>query len=54
MVYSAWFSGTSTLTAESESKIGVPQHYDKRYRINLSIVNRDVEDFLNKGKLAGI
>ncbi|KAH3837771.1 probable ATP-dependent RNA helicase DHX34 [Dreissena polymorpha] len=37
---------------QKESKLGIPGHYDKRYRINVTLVNRDVEDFLKKGRLA--
>lgn len=44
-------AGSSKELSDSESKLGIPQHYDKRYRINLSVVNRDVEDFLRKGRL---
>jgi hypothetical protein len=36
-----------------ESSLGIPSHYDKRYRINIALKNRDVEDFIKKGRLAG-
>ncbi|XP_060571590.1 probable ATP-dependent RNA helicase DHX34, partial [Ruditapes philippinarum] len=35
-----------------ESSLGIPSHYDKRYRINIALKNRDVEDFIKKGRLA--
>lgn len=36
-----------------DSGLGIPTHYDKRYRINIALKNRDVEDFIKKGRLAG-
>ena len=51
---SVFYLGSSKELSDSESKLGIPQHYDKRYRINLSVVNRDVEDFLRKGRLPGM
>ncbi|WAQ98877.1 DHX34-like protein [Mya arenaria] len=39
-------------SSDKESRLGIPSHYDKRYRINVGLVNRDVEDFLKKGRLA--
>jgi hypothetical protein len=37
----------------SEGKFGFPLHYDKRYRVNIGIISKNVEDFLRRGKLAG-
>ena len=37
-----------------ESKLGIPTQYDKLHKVNLSINIRDVDDFLKRGRLAGI
>ena len=50
----SFFKGTFKSATEEESKLGIPQYYDKQFKINLSVVNRDVEDFLRKGRLAGM
>ncbi|XP_067667167.1 probable ATP-dependent RNA helicase DHX34 [Haliotis asinina] len=36
---------------EDEGRLGLPQTYDNRYRINLSLVSKDMELFLKKGRL---
>ncbi|XP_071098755.1 probable ATP-dependent RNA helicase DHX34 [Haliotis cracherodii] len=43
-------SKTST-RQEDEGRLGLPRTYDNRYRINLSLVSKDVELFLKKGRL---
>ncbi|XP_078313868.1 putative ATP-dependent RNA helicase DHX34 isoform X2 [Crassostrea virginica] len=35
-----------------EGKLGLPRQYDKRYRVNLGIRSRNVEEFLHHGRLA--
>ncbi|KAL4227796.1 negative regulation of nuclear-transcribed mRNA catabolic process [Mactra antiquata] len=35
-----------------DSSLGIPLQYDKTNRINISVQNKDVEDFLRKGRLA--
>ena len=54
IIYISFIKGSCKSAAEEESKLGIPQHYDKQFKINLSVVNRDVEDFLRKGRLAGM
>ncbi|XP_034326251.2 probable ATP-dependent RNA helicase DHX34 [Magallana gigas] len=34
-----------------EEKLALPCHYDKRYRVNIGIVSKNVEEFLRRGKL---
>ncbi|OWF54057.1 probable ATP-dependent RNA helicase DHX34 isoform X1 [Mizuhopecten yessoensis] len=34
-----------------EGKLGLPRNYDKRYRINVALTSKVVEDFLKKGRL---
>lgn len=36
-----------------EGKLGLPPRYDKRYRVNIGIVSKNVEEFLRRGKLPG-
>ncbi|XP_045216497.2 probable ATP-dependent RNA helicase DHX34 [Mercenaria mercenaria] len=40
------------VSGSMETDLGIPAHYDKRYRINITLKNRDVEDFIKKGRLA--
>lgn len=44
---------TSSSSQLGESALNVPCQYDKKYRINVTLKNRDVDDFIKKGKLAG-
>ena len=45
---------TAKLSEEfDEGKLGLPRQYDKRYRVNLGIRSRNVEEFLHHGRLAG-
>ena len=46
-------SEQSTTENLEEGRLEIPIHYDKRYRINISVANRDVDDYLKKGRLAG-
>ena len=46
-------SEQSTAENLEEGRLKIPIHYDKRYRINISVANRDVDDYLKKGRLAG-
>nr|KAG5694320.1 hypothetical protein BaRGS_035188 [Batillaria attramentaria] len=39
------------VSGETNSLLDIPQNYDRRYRINLSLMSRDVEDFIKKGRL---
>lgn len=36
----------------SDNSLGIPTHYNKQFRINLTLKNQDVEDFIRKGRLA--
>ncbi|KAL5004825.1 hypothetical protein ScPMuIL_018281 [Solemya velum] len=38
-------------TSEESGQLGLPRRYDKRYRINMSIISKEVEDFMTKGRL---
>ena len=56
MVSYTWqpvLSDQSTTENLEEGRLEIPIHYDKRYRINISVANRDVDDYLKKGRLAG-
>lgn len=47
-----WFL-VKYLEEYDEGKLGLLCRYDKRYRVNIGIVSKNVEEFLRRGKLLG-
>lgn len=45
--------GSAKVSHAIPGTLNIPNKYDCLYRINLSLISRDVEDFIKKGRLVG-